>query len=189
MLFLFTLSLYFGENLHFTDFTTILISTQKMKSSTQKKYWCNPACQKCRQQQYKTKESATEHTSHKLIELSKTRLDFWAKSILDQLPFLCNLWFQLFIEEWPYARVPRVHRVAVWVTARCFRSFTPCSVDARYPKPVVNISCVWMHVIGISTSDTSVCPLCPSSFTLFTFPSPSADHPLLGLNQTAALCH
>ncbi len=29
----------------------------------------------------------------KLIELSKTRLDFWAKSILDQLPFLCNLWF------------------------------------------------------------------------------------------------
>lgn len=42
--------------------------------------------------------------------------------------------------------------------------FTPCWLDSQYPKPVVNISWVWMHAFGIWTSDTSMFPLCPSSF-------------------------
>lgn len=71
------------------------------------------------------------------------------------------------------------------------RGFTPCWLDAQYPKPVVNISWVWMpNAFGIWTLDTSMFPLCPSFFHSFsTFPSPllfshpSEGFPLPGSNR------
>ncbi len=69
-----------------------------MKSSTQKKYWCNPACQKCRQQQYKTKESATEHKSHKVNRAVKNTAGLLGQiysrpaSILMQFMILVIYW-------------------------------------------------------------------------------------------------